>query len=297
MNIVYLILAHQNPIQLKKLIEKLDYKNNSFVIHYDLNASEHEYRSLQEMFKNKKNIYFSKRYKCYWGDRSLVEASIECLKTVYKNEINFDYAVLISGQHYPIKDNKQIEEYFNAAANNSFINYFKVPSTKEWVNEGGGVNRIIYYHFNKHPRKRFCRKRILNRGITLLLKKIGVKRKPPIEISKFYGGSQWWSLTNECCAYVLKFIQERPDVFHYFKYVHVPDEMFFQTVLLNSKYKGNIINNNLTYIYWDVIPSESPVTLDETHFDKIKDSSDLWARKFDTVKSEKLIRLLERDKM
>lgn len=293
MNIVYLILAHQNPIQLRKLVEKLDYKNNSFVIHYDLNASELEYRNLQEMFINKKNVYFSKRKKCYWGDRSLVEASIECLKTAYKNEIAFDYAVLISGQHYPLKQNEEIEKYLIKADKNNFINYHELPSNEIWVNEGGGIDRIIYYHFNKHSRKRISYKKIINRGFSVVLKKIGVKRKPPIDIKKFYGGSQWWCLTNECCAYILNSIEKRPDIFRYFKYVHVPDEMFFQTILLNSRYKNKTVNDNLTYIDWGIEPGASPLTLDESHYNELSQSSDLWARKFDLVKSERLIKLLD----
>ncbi|MCF7623648.1 MULTISPECIES: beta-1,6-N-acetylglucosaminyltransferase [Bacillaceae] len=292
MQIVYLIMAHNNSLQLKKLVEKLDYKNNSFVIHFDLNGSEIEYNILQEMFGNKKNVFFSKRNKCYWGDISLVDATIECLKAAYQNDITFDYAVLISGQHYPIMKNEQIENHLVNANNNNFMSYFKIPA-KEWANENGGIDRIIYYHFNKHPRKRFSKKRIMYKGFSRLLKKLGVSRKPVLDINKFYGGSQWWCLTNESCAYILSFVKTRVDVYDYFKHVLIPDEIFFQTILLNSKFKDKIINNNLTYMDWGIGPATSPITLDETHYDELKKSKNLWARKFDTVKSEKLIKLLD----
>lgn len=290
--IVYLIMAHSNPDQLKKLIEKLDYKNNSFVIHFDLNCSNNDYNELKEIFKGKNNVYYSKRNRCYWGDISLVDASIDCLKTAYENQVNFNYAVLLSGQHLPIKSNEYIENILRINDNKNYINYFKLPADV-WANQAGGMDRIIYYHFNKHPRKRYSVKKIINRGCSLLLRKLNVKINPPIDIDKFYGGSQWWCLTNECCIYILNFIKERPDVYKYFKNVLIPDEIFFQTILVNSKYSDTLINHNFNYIDWGSVPSASPLTLEESHYHDLKKSSNLWARKFDVNKSIGLIQLLE----
>ena len=294
MRIVYLILAHNNSQQIEKLINKLDSENNSFVIHFDLNGSDYDYENLEVIFGKKKNVFFSKRNRCYWGDISLVDASVECLKTVYYNKINFDYAVLISGQHYPIKKNEEIEKYLKAANNKSFISYFKIPA-KEWANENGGKNRIIYYHFNRHPRKRFAIKRVMYKGASRILRRLGVKRKPPFNINNFYGGSQWWCLTNECCTYILNFIKEKQHIYKYFKYVLIPDEIFFQTILLNSELKDKIINDNLTYINWGKVPTPSPLTLDETHYEELKKNNGLWARKLDMITSEKLIKILDSD--
>ncbi|MEE6133334.1 beta-1,6-N-acetylglucosaminyltransferase [Priestia sp. GS2] len=291
MGIVYLILAHNNFQQIKNLIYKLDSENNSFIIHFDLNGNDYDYENLELVFRNKKNVFFSKRNRCYWGDISLVDASIDCLKTAYHNQVNFDYAVLISGQHYPIKTNKEIEKYLKTANNKSFMSYFSIPG-KQWENENGGKDRIIYYHFNKHPRKRLATKRVIYKGCARILKGLSVKRKLPFDIEDFYGGSQWWCLTNECCTYVLNFIKEKPEIYKYFKYVLIPDEIFFQTILLNSKFKDEIINDNLTYINWGKTPTPSPLILNESDYYRIKKSNSLWARKLDMDTSEKLIKML-----
>ncbi|NGY93813.1 beta-1,6-N-acetylglucosaminyltransferase [Bacillus megaterium] len=49
-----------------------------------------------------------------------------------------------------------------------------------------------------------------------------------------------------------KFCSNKKDIYNYFKYVLIPDEIFFQTILLNSKFKDEIINDNLTYINWEI---------------------------------------------
>lgn len=290
--IVYLILAHNNPVQIKKVIEKLDYKNNSFVIHFDLNGKESDYKELKRIFNCKTNVYFSNRNRCFWGDISLVNASIDALETAYKNQVDFDYAVLISGQHLPIKSNECIEEKLKNADNNSFMDFFKLPA-EVWSNQNGGLDRIKYYHFNKHPRKRISVKKIINKILYITLKSIGIRRTPPLTTDKFYGGSQWWCLTNECCRYILKVSSSRSKYYKFFKHVLIPDEMFFQTLLLNSKYKNKIINDNLTYIHWSNFPGASPDILNKSHYKDIKDSNNLWARKFDLNKSEELTKLLD----
>ncbi|MGG1364493.1 beta-1,6-N-acetylglucosaminyltransferase [Priestia megaterium] len=292
MRIVYLILAHNNSQQIKSLVDKLNSEKNSFVIHFDLNGSELEYNNLQKIFQKSENVFFSSRHKCYWGDISLVDASIACIKTAYQNKIEFDYAALISAQHYPIKTNQQIENSLANSNYKNFMTYFKIPA-REWANEDGGRDRIVYYYFNKHPRKRYANKRIIYKGMSRILKNLGIRRKPPISLDKFYGGSQWWCLTNECCAYILNFVQTKKDIYNYFKYVLIPDEIFFQTILLNSKFKDEIVNDNLTYINWGEKPTTSPITLDKSHYEELIKSDGLWARKFDTEKSVELIKDLD----
>ena len=55
------------------------------------------------------NIYFLKRHTCYWGDFNIVKATCEGIKEIVKSGINFDYAILLSGQDYLIKSTTQIE--------------------------------------------------------------------------------------------------------------------------------------------------------------------------------------------
>ena len=76
-----------------------------------------------------------------------------------------------------------------------------------------------------------------------------------------------------------------------FKTVAWPDEIYFQTILLNSKYKNNVINKMLWYVDWRKGPW-LPRVLDMTDLDLLKKSNELFARKFDIPGSDELLNTL-----
>lgn len=75
------------------------------------------------------------------------------------------------------------------------------------------------------------------------------KRKFPTEFIP-YGGSAWWCLSKDAIQYIYNFVKENEEFVEFFDYVFLPDEIFFQTILLNSPLKENIVNQSLTYDNW-----------------------------------------------
>jgi hypothetical protein len=76
------------------------------------------------------------------------------------------------------------------------------------------------------------------------------------------------------------------------KFTFCSEEIYFQTILLNSKYINNIINDNLRYIDWDSGRGGYPAFLDKTDYEKIKHSNKIFARKFHETKSEELKKII-----
>jgi hypothetical protein len=76
--------------------------------------------------------------------------------------------------------------------------------------------------------------------------------------------------------------------------VKIPDETFFQTVLMNSPYKNRISYDNLRYITWPP-GSRHPMTLDRRDFDTFMDSNKLFARKFDTTVDADVLDMIDRE--
>lgn len=109
--------------------------------------------------------------------------------------------------------------------------------------------------------------------------KEGIKRKIPNDLNAF-GGANWITITRACAIYVSNYIAEYPYILEFFKYVIHPEEIFFQTIILNSNFKSNVIDDNLRYIDWK---SEGPkpkiLTIDDAM--KLQESHCLFARKFD----------------
>lgn len=83
---------------------------------------------------------------------------------------------------------------------------------------------------------------------------------------------------------ILRFVKQRPDFLRYHQRSLLPDEMFFQTILLNSQaehIRANLVNNCLRFVDWDNPNPATPATLSEKYFDALIASKSLFARKFD----------------
>jgi len=105
---------------------------------------------------------------------------------------------------------------------------------------------------------------------------------------KFYGGSSWLSITGGCLEYILVYLEENPDYTNLFRNSICSDELFFQTILLNSIYKEKIVNDNKRYIKWNH-GNSSPKTLTIDDYNEILLSKKLWARKLDMIEDEKIL--------
>lgn len=300
MKIAYIVLAHKYPEQVIRLIMRLSTEKTSFFVHIDKSASHQIYQQIVSAVSHISNVFFLKRHKCYWGDYSLVEATIEGLKKIFSINIDFDWLILLSGQDYPIKSNSQIQEFLQENQGKSFIDYFPLPRPDnllpKWTNDG--FDRINYWHFclfNQRfvfPGKRrlntyyanyvkpTIQVRIISAIWFALVSPFPIKRKFPPGFKPF-AGSQFWCLSRYSSEYIYNFTQQNPDFVNFFKYVDVPDEMFFQTIVLNSNIKDTVINHNLWYMDWQNPNPNLPAILDIDDFDKIINSSKLFARKFD----------------
>ncbi len=54
------------------------------------------------------NIRFTKRQNVYWGDFNIVRAMLNCIETLAESEFDYDYAISLSGQDYPLKSPEEI---------------------------------------------------------------------------------------------------------------------------------------------------------------------------------------------
>jgi len=123
-------------------------------------------------------------------------------------------------------------------------------------------------------------------------KKLHIERKIPYDIfPKLYGGSTYWSLTRASLEYVLTFTEEKKALKR-MEFTFCPEEMYFQTILLNSKHAEKIINDNLRYIDWTSGRGGFPAFLDSTDYFKIKQSNKIFARKFHEEYSQELKKML-----
>lgn len=293
----FLILAHTDPEQLKRLINALDSESSFFYIHWDKkNESILNESSIIAELQNHSNIYFiEKRIKVYWGGVSIVYATIELLKEAIKNK-DITHFHLLSGIDYPLKPLSYILHFF---ANNShnYVTYYPQESNRSHF-----IDRYYFYDndYMNHRNKKQNIKRIIiyqallfiQRCIWFLVQVLGVRIRKKLNL-KYYHGTQWFSLQRNAIEYIINYLNQNPWILKRFKYTAVCDESFFIMLLMdNPELKATIINNDLRLRLYDGMPNRGGYILTEKDFDLIKKSEALFGRKFVSGKSEKLIGLI-----
>ncbi len=102
MHKAYIILAHKEPEQLYRLIEKLDDNSSDFFVHIDKKIDLSVFNKLID-FKDK--VHITKREESNWGEIGIVKAILSAFEAIKKAGKVFEQIILLSGQDYPIKSN------------------------------------------------------------------------------------------------------------------------------------------------------------------------------------------------
>lgn len=147
--------------------------------------------------------------------------------------------------------------------------------------------RIKEYHVlqNKIPTKF----KILEKSVKLLEKLI-ISMQKVIKIDrtqncdkKFYKGANWISITNEMAKYI---IENEKFIKRFFYKSLCADEMFVQTIAMNSPYRETIEDTSLRLVDWK---RGRPYIWRKQDFEEIINSKKLWARKFSEQVDEEII--------
>ena len=77
----YLIMAHEDTLVLRRLIQLLDNENNCIYIHIDRNSRFRDTSQIQQLVKKAKLTIYQK-YKVYWGTNSITLAEIFLLPPI-----------------------------------------------------------------------------------------------------------------------------------------------------------------------------------------------------------------------
>jgi hypothetical protein len=274
MKIAYILLAHKNPSQVCRLVQHLLTPQSHVFIHVDRGSSNQVFSAMQDEFTTMSQITWLPRYYTYWGSFGLVKATLEGLRQVEAR--GFDYAILLSGQDYPIKPLKSLETFLERENGKSFIEYYSMPNPI-WPSDG--MKRLEKWYFNVEIPDTWLRTK-LNHLLYKLFNQLWSPRTMPDGLSP-YGGSQWWCLHRNAFRYLLDFTRQNPKIVTFFKNVRIPDETYFQTVLLNSPLRPTLVNKTLTYIDWNGPPF--PRYLSQNDFAGFLRLDNYFARKFDAL--------------
>ncbi|MCH5315866.1 MAG: glycosyl transferase [Eubacterium sp.] len=283
----YMIIAHNQFELLKILIKMLDDARNDIFIHIDAKVNDFDFTEFQNLTHHSK-LVFTDRISITWGDFSQVKAEMILLKSAIENEsaqAPYSYFHLLSGVDLPIKTNDEIHNFFSVNNGKEFIHFSKNELSPEFE------NRIKYYHFFRKKRNLFFK--ILAQIILKFQKLIGINRLKDnaLIVQK---GANWFSITNAFAKYVISKCDEIDKIFNY---SYCCDEVFLQTIFVNSPFKDNLFmpncdNNHFACARLIDWKRGNPYVWQKDDYDLIKSSPCMFARKFDMSVDTEIIDML-----
>ena len=287
----YLILAHKNPLQLGRMIERLDDGASKFFIHLDAKTPIEPFAACLEGAHIR---FIEPRERCVWGDFSIVQATIRLMEAASKEQGIF---ILMSGQDYPIQSQGHINAFLES---NKEFDFIEIEPLEEKWKPKMVKDKLEHYHI-LHSEERghsncyapFAHCSVFQklRTLTHLLKgRLSQKNfrllcSLPKRVAPFerqYAGSQFWAFSERTFYAVLHYIREHKAALEgYYKYTSSPDEVYFHSVLMHLVAKDSTIKlkDPITYVNYF---RKNNVFITED-FDKLTSAKGkLFARKFDT---------------
>ncbi len=287
----YLIMAHTNFRQVAKLVEILDDAENDIYLHIDKKVKK-SYEIYIEIIKpmvKQSKIYFVSQHTVHWGGYSQIATEIELLKAALHEK--YSYYHLISGADLPLKNQSKIHDFFEKNNGKEFVQF----GTSDYIRNI--KDRFQYYWFGQEfiengqgLIKSICSK---IRYTTILLQKlIKVNRRKKLSSGFQYGaGANWFSITYNLAKYI---VSREDDIRKIFKYSICCDEVFIQTMILNSKFKKNVYHKNFDGDYKAIMRNidwnrGNPYVWHNQDYEELMHSDYLFARKFDETIDAKII--------
>lgn len=276
MRIAHLILTYTDPFQTERMIRNMWHADFDFYIHVDKKFDIEPHLFLKEIA----NVYFiADRVDVKWAGFNTVIATFRCIREIVETGIKYDFINFLSGQDYPIKPAQVMRDFYFENIGKEFLSYRDIKN--EWKE---GLIRMEKYYFSNFE---FKGKSRLEKAINFFMP----SRKFPYDLHP-YGKSMFWMLSPDAAVYVESKVRNDPKLMSFFSLCWASDEFVFQTILISSPFKNNIVNENHRYIDWSQ-GGASPKILDINDFDNIKESDMLFARKLKFPESKKLADMID----
>lgn len=295
MNIAYLISAHTDAPQLKRLIEAL-HKDAHYFVHIDKKSDIEPFTSIIAG----DNIHFiDERIDVRWGTILEVEYQMALIKAALDHPVQFDRIFFLSGMDYPLWTCDHITEWLERQKKKEILQ--GIDMTTSAICDEQQELYTTARPFYKLPISNKWNQR-LSIASRMALKT--VKRKKRLFLPNgwhLFKGSAWWCISQELATYIYKVYSTDEDLREYFLDSFGQAETLIQTIAFNSEqwadrciitrgsYPGLAALTPLHHIIYEPVIK----VMDETDYDMLMESGKMFTRKLVSGTSDKLIERLE----
>lgn len=268
-SICYLLLCHKSPAAVIAQAKALTAAGDSVVIHLDARAPAVEFDALRKGLSGSQRIAFADRVKCGWGQWSLVQATLNAAETGLNTFPDASHFYLISGDCRPIRTAAEIHDAL-AAGDRDYIEHNDFYASN-WIKVGLKEERLVYRHwFNERTRRTWFYAALWVQQL------LGLRRAVPRDLQIMIG-SQWWCLRRQTLERVLRFARGRRDVVRFFRTTWIPDEIFFQSLVLHLVPQDEVRNETPTFLHFS--DYGLPLVFFDDHLDFLLGQRKFFARK------------------
>jgi hypothetical protein len=291
MRVCYLIQTHANPQQILRLVSTIRQSSDRAFI-----LISHDSTNCQlppELFQQWGDVAVIEA-KGGRGDFAIVQSYLNAVEWLLDRNVQFDWLTNLSGQDYPIKSLKCIEQFLTETKYDGFLQWFDVLSPSSHWPISEGKNRYFYQYWRSPRNLSKWQKRlfsILKTVVNAAQSKvkinltygvaIGISAKAPFDQDFVcYGGSFFKTLSRRCVEYLHNYTKQHPELVQYYTNTLISDESYMQTILVNSR-QFLLCNCNKVYVDFSQTQHGRPKVLTIADYDAMTAQDYHFARKFD----------------
>lgn len=242
-------------------------------MHIDKRAGKNIFNEISIFLQNYQNTSVLESKEAIWGGYSLVDAQLRGIEKLFTSGAKWDYFINLSGQDFPLKKQSVIMGYLSKFNSYEFIKI---------------VNQDLVRPETMHRIKDYVQEIKGSLVISTTAKRPFITGMTP------YIGNQWMILSKRFCEFIT-YSAELNIFKDFYRNTLIPDESFFQTVLMNTTFKSKIIYDDKREIDW---VESSDIKLRPRDFlakdsEMLINSQNLFARKFDENTDSRILSILE----
>lgn len=304
----YHILCHGNFEQVRKLIDALYSKEDTFLI--DIDDGNAPDTSAIDDLASLDNVHISTDAKIGWGGAGTLRKTLHgAFKLLALND-SWQYYIVLSGQDLPLRSNREIKNFLKKGCDQN-TNYIRTNKAEvvdpESIAPNNQRSECVLWGDRGHTKVYACpgaidpQTTLYARTLVNVLelsakgevyvdnadKLLIERRKAFFEKIPFYTGANWFNLHRSLIETMVDdpFTYELYDIL---RTTFIPDESFFQTYIMNTSFKETVDRN-----FGRLILRPGPVprvkVFDTGDWDVLKDTRALFGRKFDTASDGEIV--------
>jgi hypothetical protein len=301
LHVVFLITTYRLPEQAARLANLLASVTGATVlIHHDAAATDESYRVLRRGVEGHANIVFLHRRNFKYATFDHVQVTLDGMRYVVDANLDFTHFVVLTGQCYPIKPVVRMRRWFDerAAASIAGATAFPHPT---WPD--GGYNRVNVrvYQYRADSLPGFVRRALPQRAGWIALPKPSLIRHRlggraettiPRDVGELYGGSSYIAVARAHVRFVLENAQPYEK---FFRRSYIPDELFFQTMLMNSPFANEVVDEPLHLVDFTTLGGMHPRVMTSEDLELMAESPALFVRKVDSSVDPRVLDRIDRE--